>query len=542
MKKTLLLILVAALLLSGLSAMAQPAITGSYMPDTGDFRSITLNPFNNRLVLCRQGSGFSYYTMIDNNGNKLTDKDYIYMSDENEFFEVATENKLNNFGLIDANGAEVIPMQYGDIKYLSSRWQLGVVLEPATADNYDYKSSLFSSEKNYYLVTAYDVYYCGKLIGSLGRTDYDNAYAYGAYLYIEDKEGNYTFYDCEFNKSDYQSDRYYGSEFDSNEWHCGSNQQAFAPGCTLASDEVEQDIIYNNGQFFDLQGNCIATTVNSYDTVYDFKGDYAMVYHDGKFGIINRNGEEVVPCLYDSIEGSDSYLEGGYIGVIKDDKFGYVDAQGNETTEFKYNRDIVDGRYGPFATVKNLDGKIIVISAAIGELPVTYDDVEYVSMDQSGRQICAVENDGKAGVIDLWGNEIIPPDGTYNGINDIGISNDGTVILARADQNSASEYIIYTLDNGEGGSAQGITSTPGLIESKTSTEETADTATEAADDTTAETADDSWVCGDCNTQNSGNFCTNCGAKRPEDAVSCANCGYQPEGAIPNFCPNCGNPF
>ncbi len=546
MKKTLILLLVATLLLSGLSAMAQPAIAGSYTLEARD-HSITLNPYNNRLADRWKGSDSYFYTMIDSNGNKLTDKDYIYMSEEHEFFEVAAENVLNCFGLIDSDGVEVIPMQYGDIKYLNSDWQLGVILEPATEDKYDYESSWFSSEKSYYLVTAYDVYYRGRMIGSLGRSDYDFSETHGAYLYIEDRQGNISYYDCEFNKSDYQADYYSLSEYDSYDLHCGSNQQAFTPECTLTSDEVDQDITYYNGQLFDLQGNRIATTANSYDSVYDFKGDYARVYCDGKYGLINRNGEEVVPCLYDEIEGSESYLKGGYVGVVKDGKFGYVDAQGNETTEFKYSKDIVEGRYGTFSTVKNLDNKTIVITAAIGELPVTYDDVEYVSMDQSCRQLCAVENDGKAGVIDLWGNEIIPLDGTYDDIHDFSISNDGTVILAKADQQSLSEFTIYSIDNSASGSAQGITSTPGRIESRpstndTATGETADTDIGATDDTTAGTADGNWVCSDCNTQNSGNFCANCGAKRPEEAVSCKNCGYQPEGTVPNFCPNCGTQF
>lgn len=54
-----------------------------------------------------------------------------------------------------------------------------------------------------------------------------------------------------------------------------------------------------------------------------------------------------------------------------------------------------------------------------------------------------------------------------------------------------------------------------------------------------------WFCPDCGTANQGNFCTNCGHKKPENlTTSCRNCGYTPpEGAdTPKFCPECGNPF
>lgn len=48
-----------------------------------------------------------------------------------------------------------------------------------------------------------------------------------------------------------------------------------------------------------------------------------------------------------------------------------------------------------------------------------------------------------------------------------------------------------------------------------------------------------WVCS-CGTQNNGNFCTNCGTKKPEQAAGwfCGECGTKNEG---KFCTNCGKP-
>ena len=516
MKKFLSLLFVIAMLISSMSAMAQSTVTDSY---TLNARRLTLNPYNNRIALCKEGN--YTYTMIDVDGNELTSTPYLCMDELHEFFEVAIESELNNRGLIDANGAEVIPMQYADIDYLDSRWQIGVVLEPATADNYDYKT-LFSAETSFYLVSAYDVYYCGKMIGSLNRSDYDIAHPFGAYLYVNDKADNYSFYDSEFNKSDCQS-TYGFSEYDSNNWHLGSNQQAFAPGCTLTSDEVEQDITCINNQFFDLQGNLLFSAPNSYDRVYEFKGDYASVTRDGKYGLINKNGEEVVPCLYEIIYCDEAYMGGGYQSVTKDGKVGYVNAHGNETTEFKYSESSAAvSRRSPFTTINGLDGRMIIISAAIGELPNTYDETGYPQDEAC--PLLAVVDGGKAGIIDLWGNAIIPLDGAYDSVYDFQLSNDGTIVIGEIDYDN---YIVYKIEHTEPGFTPKAAAQP--------------TDNIPADD---QSAGEAWTCADCNTQNSGNFCTNCGAKRLEqpESIVCAGCGYQPEGDVPNFCPNCGMQF
>lgn len=55
-------------------------------------------------------------------------------------------------------------------------------------------------------------------------------------------------------------------------------------------------------------------------------------------------------------------------------------------------------------------------------------------------------------------------------------------------------------------------------------------------------AADGWKCA-CGQLNNGNFCTNCGAKRPV-TFRCDKCGWVPDDPTkpPKFCPNCGDRF
>ena len=57
--------------------------------------------------------------------------------------------------------------------------------------------------------------------------------------------------------------------------------------------------------------------------------------------------------------------------------------------------------------------------------------------------------------------------------------------------------------------------------------------------------EDGWKCS-CGTLNKGKFCENCGAKKPDGVplYRCDKCGWEPEDPAhpPKFCPECGDPF
>ena len=67
----------------------------------------------------------------------------------------------------------------------------------------------------------------------------------------------------------------------------------------------------------------------------------------------------------------------------------------------------------------------------------------------------------------------------------------------------------------------------------------------------AENKADTWTCPECNTKNTGKFCSNCGQAKPsatpvmpELNMACNECGavVNLANGVPKFCPECGKPF
>jgi hypothetical protein len=110
---------------------------------------------------------------------------------------------------------------------------------------------------------------------------------------------------------------------------------------------------------------------SKYDKQEEFIRGYAIVSKDGKYGIINEDGEEVVALNFESI----SYFIGDYAKVKIGDKFGFVDKTGKIVIEPKYDK--IYGYNGDYAKVV-LDGKYGLINKEAKEIIAPkYDAVNY---------------------------------------------------------------------------------------------------------------------------------------------------------------------
>jgi hypothetical protein len=136
-----------------------------------------------------------------------------------------------------------------------------------------------------------------------------------------------------------------------------------------------------------------------YDDAEYFKKSFAAVRLNGKWGFINKYGEEVVPPKYDSVYS----FQNGFAKVKLNRQWGFINEQGQEIIPIKY-----ESAYGfqedGLARVE-INNKMGFINKK-GEvvIPLKYDIANDFS-DERAR----VEINNKWGFINRQGNIIIPP-------------------------------------------------------------------------------------------------------------------------------------
>ena len=149
----------------------------------------------------------------------------------------------------------------------------------------------------------------------------------------------------------------------------------------------------------------------------------------------------------------------------------------------------------------------LLLSAAVGELPEHYADVDFPNYNGS-MSFTATNASGEKGVIGLYGNTLIPfsEDNRY-----VYPSVDGQVVVVSA---PGSVYKIYRFDASD------------LVPASAETE--------------VQPEDGTWTCANGHSGNTGKFCTECGAPMPADdgTWTCEN-GHS--GNTGNFCGECGAP-
>ena len=123
---------------------------------------------------------------------------------------------------------------------------------------------------------------------------------------------------------------------------------------TVVDDVVLVPYRDGNGKwgFIDKSGNEVVPC--KYDDASSFSEGLAFVELDGKYGFIDKSGNEVVPCTYDQAY---SFSE-GLAHVKLDGKWGFIDKSGNEVVPCKYDH---ANRFSEGLAFVELDGRYFYI-------------------------------------------------------------------------------------------------------------------------------------------------------------------------------------
>ena len=167
--------------------------------------------------------------------------------------------------------------------------------------------------------------------------------------------------------------------------------------------------------YLDREGNEINPSKLGYVYSRDNNG-IAKIERNGFFGLINRVGEELAPCIYHSINN----FKDGLALAQKGDKsksrfeycYGMLDTLGREVVPFKYNGLIFFNKNG-FATVKDIVSRKygIINKSGVEVVPCTYDYLQIIYDSKSRKNptnLFEARYNGKSGIINSEGDVIVP--------------------------------------------------------------------------------------------------------------------------------------
>lgn len=166
-----------------------------------------------------------------------------------------------------------------------------------------------------------------------------------------------------------------------------------------------------------------------------YENNILKVKKDGKYGVIDFNGKEIVPCEYEKIEA----LRGVTNSLLttKNSKLGLIDNSGSTIIENKYQEiKALSNRYEDGFIVKDENGKYGVINYnKKTALECKYDQIQNIF----GNDTYVVKEDETLKVVSADGESYL--EGKYNKIKDI----DGDKVIVKSED----KYGVVTLSGEE---------------------------------------------------------------------------------------------
>ena len=381
--------------------------------------------------------------LFDIEGNQVIPCEYEALSGYGVtgYYVAQREEGLNVRGALDAAGNEVIPFQYGDIRFLSERWALGVTLEETSIRPCDYEDYIDGKDYN---AVSYDVYDL-EGGGYVGFFSYQcqAIRAHGDYLYAQDRDGDTTIYDETLRAvRGGLADPYASFATLDGGVVDLSTGETLLSGFLFGAELGGGLLSVTDGEALgicDTSGRMLTDCV--YDRVFaaDANGD-VRVERDGHFGLVDSAGSEVVPCGYDAIErlsfgGEYVYRVRGYACVEKDGAYNYVLPDGQLSYPVFYKDvDIL----GLSMILTDIYGQKHILAADGVRTPVDY--VEFASFPGGdGTLLKARGADGLWYLID-WHGDLLLPDGYPYAVSLL-IAPDGSAVLAEGEDGKTG-YIV----------------------------------------------------------------------------------------------------
>ncbi len=142
--------------------------------------------------------------------------------------------------------------------------------------------------------------------------------------------------------------------------------------------------------------------MKQYDAIERYSDGSAYVKRNGKYGYLNAEGEETIPCLYDHLETITLHTD--LLRVEVDGKVGVFDKSGREVIACRYE-EMDPYPYGEDLPIRvRLHGRYGFISKQ-GEVLIQplYEKASVLANDKA-----VVQSGGKWGLIDRTGKLLIP--------------------------------------------------------------------------------------------------------------------------------------
>ena len=155
--------------------------------------------------------------------------------------------------------------------------------------------------------------------------------------------------------------------------------------------------VERNGKYGFINIDGIEVVPCQYDCAWDFSGGLAPVELNDKRGFVNTDGVEVIPCQYDDAW----FFSDGMAPIELDGKWGFINTDGTEVIPhlYDYAWNFTEGmapvlRNGKWGFINTFSAEVI---------PCQYDDVEKFS-----EGLARIKSNGNYGFINTDGVEVIP--------------------------------------------------------------------------------------------------------------------------------------